>query len=134
GELRSPLFRALLAALAKTDVVVYVAVDRELPAGIGGHVSFAAAAGGRRDLRIGILPYLDRDQQIAMIGHELRHPPEGAGAAEVVDTATLADLYARIGFPSGRFECRTYDSDAAVRAGLAIARELRSKTSRAVTP
>jgi len=134
GELRSPLFKAFVAALDATDVVVYVAFGRQLPRGTGGQVTFGGAAGGRRYLRIAIRPDLDRDRQIELLGHELRHALEIAGAPDVVNAATLAELYRRIGFQSGPYGCNRYDSDAAITAGHAVARELGARVPQAATP
>ena len=130
GAARSEVFRSLVTALDKTDVVVYLGFDRVLPAGLGGHVGFVAAGGGRRYVRIGILRRLDAEQQIAILGHELQHVLEIARAPDVVDSAGVARLYHRIGFRSGGYGDQRYDSVAAIDIGYAIARELRTTRPR----
>jgi len=127
GEARSVLFRTLVAALDESDVVVHISYHDALPPGVSAHVAFAGAGGGRRYLHVGILRTLEPDRQIAMLGHELFHALEIAGAPDVVDAATLAQFYARIGYLVEGRGCTRYDSAPARDVGPFIERELRAR-------
>jgi hypothetical protein len=65
-----------------------------------GRLTFMAASGGRRYVNVRIACGLNPDEQIAALGHELRHAVEIADAPSVVDVASLGELYRRIGFAS----------------------------------
>jgi hypothetical protein len=70
---------------------------------------------------------LTGDEQIAALGHELRHAVEVAEAPSVVDTASLGEEYRRIGFashgvpPGSGFESRAA-IDAARQVWLELSR------------
>jgi len=100
GLARSSLFRQLVAQLDASDVIVYVETECPMSARLFGRLRLMAAAGGRRYVNVRISCALNDDQQIAALGHELRHAVEIADAASVIDTASLKDEYQRIGFPS----------------------------------
>lgn len=123
GMKRSPAFRDLVAQLNASDVIVYAQRECALPAGLIGQMAFMAAAGERRFVNVRISCTLTGTQQIASLGHELRHAVEIASAPSVVDEATMAVEYRRIGFPS-RVVRRGFDSPAAIETGERIAFEL----------
>jgi hypothetical protein len=105
---RSDTFAGLIAALERSDLIVYVEMV-PLPRGIDGRLQFAAAAGPNRYLRVQVRPDMPRDRVKAVIGHELQHALEVAEASEVRDQRTLAGLYERIGThgaSAGRFDTR----------------------------
>ena len=125
GLARSAFFRNLVARLDGSDVIVYV--ERECPMSqrIFGRLSFMGAGGGRRYLLVRISCALHDDEQIAAIGHELRHAIEIADAPSVVDTASLGREYQRIGFESrGVPKGAGYESRAAIDAARHIMVEL----------
>lgn len=129
GVKRSPSFRELVAQLDASDVIVYAERECTLPDGLVGRLSFMSAAGERRYVSIRIGCMLAGPRQIAMLGHELRHAVEIATAPSVVDEASLAVEYGRIGFRS-RVVSRGFDSTAAIQAGEQIALELSNVTPR----
>lgn len=53
GIRRSPTFAALVAALNRSDVIVYIDITPQLPAGIDGRLAFATSAGGSLSSRTG---------------------------------------------------------------------------------
>jgi hypothetical protein len=64
-------------------------------------------------------------QQIAALGHELRHAVEIADAPSVVDDASLAAEYRRVGFPSRAVRSGNgYESRAAIDAAHRVWAEL----------
>lgn len=100
GLARSSFFRDLVARLDGSDVIAYVETECPMSSRIFGRLSFMAAGGGRRYVSIRISCSLNDTEQIAALGHELSHAVEIADAPSVVDVASLAQLYRRIGFAS----------------------------------
>ena len=98
GTRRSETFAKLIVDLNRTDVIVYVEINRKLPSAIAGRLLFATASqDGPRYLRVQISGEATTNMQVAAIGHELRHALEVAGAAEVRDEEGLARFYRRVG-------------------------------------
>ena len=128
GMKRSPAFRALVAQLDASDVIVYAERECMLPPGLVGRLAFMSSVGERRFVNVRISCTLAGTQQIASLGHELRHAVEIASAPSVIDEATMAAEYSRIGFPS-RAVSRGFDSRAAIEAGERIALELSNFTA-----
>lgn len=122
GIRRSPTFAALVAALNRSDVIVYIDITPQLPAGIDGRLAFATSAGGVRYLHAQVAVGLGRDRTIAVAGHELQHALEVADDPRVRDRDGLAVLYAVIGIPGARRD--TYDTAAAQQAGRRVRSEL----------
>ncbi|HXD19134.1 MAG TPA: hypothetical protein VN654_19110 [Vicinamibacterales bacterium] len=100
GMARSSSFRDLVARLDGSDVIVYVEPECPMSQRLFGRLTFMAASGGRRYVNVRIACGLNPDEQIAALGHELRHAVEIADAPSVVDVASLGELYRRIGFAS----------------------------------
>jgi len=68
---------------------------------------------------------LNDDDQIAALGHELRHAVEIADAPSVVDVASLGELYRRIGFASHGVRKGTgFESRAAIESARRVWAEL----------
>jgi hypothetical protein len=65
-----------------------------------GRLTLLGAGGERRYVKVRIACMLTVAQQIAALGHELRHAVEIADAPSVVDNASLAAEYRRVGFAS----------------------------------
>ena len=123
GLTDSPTFCATTRELARSNLIIYLETNTMLPRGLDGMLSFMTSAGGFRYVRISIRPGLTSDVLVAMIGHELRHAVEIARAPEVVDEASMARLYTRIGFFCGK--PARYDTLAAILEGTQVLRELR---------
>lgn len=124
GREESPLFRGLVDQLDATDVVVYIQCTR-LRTGLDGDLTFLTKAAGVRYVMVRLAWDLPLPRKIAILGHELQHALEIARSPEVVNAATLAVAYGRIGFTRRRGHDRVdFDSLAAIEAGMAISREL----------
>src|SRR5262245_36295975 len=129
GMKRSSAFRALVAQLDASDVIVYAQRECTLPPGLVGRMAFMSTAGERRFVNVRLSCTLTGTQQIAWLGHELRHAVEIASAPSVVDETSMAAEYSRIGFPS-RVVNHGFDSQAAIEAGERIAEELSNFSAR----
>jgi hypothetical protein len=130
GLARSATLRTLVAALAHTQVIVFATYSRDLGAGVGGRVRFVGQGGdGWRFLRLELDDRRTRVELLAMLGHELQHALEIANACEVVDDASMATLYDRIGFPSPGARkvpgvSRDYETQAAIETEKRVFSEL----------
>lgn len=100
GLARSSFFRDLVARLDGSDVIVYAEAECPMSLRLFGRLTFMASGGGRRYVNVRVSCALNDAEQIAALGHELRHAVEIAEAASVIDTASLAREYQRIGFAS----------------------------------
>ncbi len=119
---RSPTVTALLDSLEQTDVFVYVKDSIDEASHTRAFVRFVGLTPGRRYLLIQIDRWRVMPIQCtAWLAHELQHALEVASAPEVIDAASLARLYQRIGYQSGpgRFE-----SDLARAVGQRVLDEL----------
>ena len=123
GMARSPTFVALMRALDRTDVIVYVELSAKLPMNVAGRLLFATAgSGGHRYLRIQIARDSSTNAQVAAIAHELQHAIEVAQAPDVRDEAGLARLYGRIGTRGALAD--SYDTEAAQLTGRRVLFEI----------
>lgn len=121
GVRHSPSFAALVTRLQDSDVYVYVeAVDR-LPGALEGRLMMLPMAHGHRYVRIQIALRAPLEDAVAVLGHELQHAVEVAGAEEVIDQTSMAKLYERIGSRGGE---HVYDTVAAQEMGRTVRREL----------
>jgi hypothetical protein len=127
GIQRSPTLRDLVHRLVHSDVVVYVQADPRPVHGVDGRLTFLAAHGGSRYLVIRLRQTGSRPHEIAVLGHELQHAVEVAGAPEIVDAPTLAKAFLGFGYVSRSEGGRTValDTRAAVLKGREVLRELR---------
>ncbi|HEY0874277.1 MAG TPA: hypothetical protein VGD94_12460 [Vicinamibacterales bacterium] len=122
GTKRSATFRTLVDTISKSDLVVYLETTKALPSGLDGRLMFLTAAGGVRYLHVQVMGDLDLDHLVAVAAHELQHAVEVATHPEVVDAASLAALYQRIGIP-GIVKNR-YDTLGAQSTGKRVRAEL----------
>lgn len=122
GLHRSRTFASLMTTLNRTDVIVYIESVMILPKDTMGRLSMTLPTGDFRYLRIQIRADLSRREAIALIGHELQHALEIAGAADVRDSTSMIKLYQRIGHASNGEHA--YDTDAAQDTGRIVRREL----------
>jgi hypothetical protein len=125
GLARSASFRGLVARLDGSDVIVYVEPECPMSARLFGRLMLLGAGGGRRYVNVRISCMLTVTQQITALGHELRHAVEIADAPSVVDDASLAAEYRRIGFASRTTRRGDgYESPAAIDAAHHVWAEL----------
>ncbi len=129
GLVHSPSLRALVARLAAGDVVVYLRCAT-LPAGLAGQLTFVSAAGGFRYVVVRLAFALPSQRAVATLGHELQHAVEIADHPDIVDQASLARAYARIGFEQpARRAVTAFDTQAAIAVGDQIERELKGSAA-----
>ena len=110
-----------MARLEESDIIVYVEEVPRLPGALEGRMMMLTAAHGRRYVRIQLALRGATDDSIAVLGHELQHAVEVAQETGVIDQATLAALYRRIGTRGGP---EVYDTRAAQDVGRIVRREL----------
>lgn len=122
GRQRSPTFAALVAALDRSDVIVYVEITDQLAFGLEGRLALATTAGPLRYLRAQVISGLGADETIAVAAHELQHALEVAADPRVRDGDGFALLYARIGMHGVRAD--RYDTLEAQRMGRRVRNEL----------
>lgn len=127
GLARSPTFRRLYEQLGESDLIVHL--ERGPHPWLGaGFNQFVAGVGERRFVRITLnVAQVDADA-VALLGHELQHAVELAGAPDVDDIDGYERLYRRIGYRSCAREPRCFDTDAAVAVGRAVLKELRQRS------
>jgi hypothetical protein len=92
GAEGSATFRELLTRLSDSDVIVYVETVDHLN-GAYGQTYFVMAAPSVRYVRIEVVPGGNVAEMIALVGHELQHAVEIAGAPSVRDRQSLARFY-----------------------------------------
>ena len=124
ADARSPTFHDLVKRLSATNVIVYVVHDAAPHPRAAGHLSFISGAGGRRYVHVGIVQRYTGCELQAILGHELRHAVEIAEHLDVVDDASVAALYERIGFGGHSPGRRWFETEAAIEAGRRVQREL----------
>ena len=122
GVCGSATFRSLVETIERSDLVVHVSMrwlgDRRL----SGRLDFLTATASQRVLRATLGLPLDRVGRIAVLGHELQHASEVAGAPDLRTRAAFAAYYRTHGRPGG-IEW-AYDTDAARQVELQIRVEL----------
>jgi hypothetical protein len=121
GFRESPSFAALVKRLQRSDVYVYVEEVDRLPGALEGRLMMLPRAHEHRYVRVQIALHGSFDDSVALLGHELQHAVEVANAEEVIDQATMAKLYQRIGSRGGE---HVYDTVAAQEMGRMVRREL----------
>jgi hypothetical protein len=125
GLARSASFRGLITRLDGSDVIVYVEPECPMLSHLFGRLTLLGAGGGRRYVNVRISCMLTVTQQIAALGHELRHAVEIADAPSVVDNASLEAEYRRVGFASRVVRNGNgYESRAAIDAAHQVWAEL----------
>lgn len=121
----SPTVRALVERITASNVIVYVACEVDPHVRLPGRLNFVTAAGGLRYVVIR-LKLRQRNKAIALLAHELQHAAEIADNPSIVDEASLAREYERIGYRSHSAHGVAFDTKAAVETGRRVAAELES--------
>jgi hypothetical protein len=122
GARRSSTFAGLLAALERTDVIVYIQPAAHMPSKLDGRLLLLPIANNQRYLRIQVRGDLSRAELIPLIAHELRHALEVAEQPAVRDQAAMIELYERIGETSTG--PHAYDTPEARATGKQVRSEL----------
>lgn len=120
GYAGSPSFRALVAAIETSDLIVYIERRYGFGAREAGRLHLAGEAGGQRFVRIFLNAALTDHELVAYIAHELQHAREIADAPHVVDQDALREFYCRI----GHVGLYGFDTDAAETVTEQVSREL----------
>jgi hypothetical protein len=129
----STTVRALVERITASDVVVFVECERNPAVSAAGRLNFMVAAGGQRYVVIRLKPK-PRAATIAMLAHELQHAAEIADTPAIVDEASLAREYSRIGYRShSAAHSRAFDTKAAVDVGRRVVEELQGRGLTAVS-
>ena len=102
GARRSPAFAGLLMSLEKSDVLVHIVDEANLPPSTFAQVVLLPGKSEFRVLRVQVGNRRGGDDRIALLGHELFHVLEIAHAPEVRGQTELAAFYRRIGFATER--------------------------------
>jgi hypothetical protein len=136
GQHRSARFRALVAELAASDLIVHVVTSHGLQAGLVGTTRLVAGIGEARYVRIDLAASLPWPLRVATLGHELQHACELARSTASTSGAVRA-LYEQIGRGSitagGAFE--TADAEQAGReVWLELARRPIRRAGRLLVP
>lgn len=122
---RSAVLNDLLQRAERSDGLIYVTPPPPTGAAthlLGGFSHDISVAGPYRVLRVVVSGKAD-DRVIATVGHELRHALEVLELSNARSEAEVDALYNRIGW---RTSGHTVETQAALDAGIAIARELRT--------
>ncbi len=129
GIRESPSFRALVAQLDASDVVVYIRCGRSMRSGLSGQLTFMGASSGLRYVVVSIEHDALPERKIATIGHELMHAVEIAATPSIVDSASLGGEYARFGKAGRAGMDFVYDTNAAIDVGRQVWREVMDRST-----
>jgi len=115
GFYRSPTFARLVTRLEHSDLIVYVELVTQMPAGLEGRLFMLPRAHNTRYVRIQMGMQGSISDAIALLGHELEHATELADAPSVIDMKGFVALYQRIGQQSGWHQYETLAAQEAAR-------------------
>jgi hypothetical protein len=122
GFYKSPTFARLVMRIERSDLIVYVELVPQLPAGVEGRLLMLPRTHDIRYVRIQIGIQGSLDDTIALLGHELEHATELADAPGVIDMDGFVALYERIGLKSGWHQ---YETAAAQETARQVRNEIR---------
>jgi hypothetical protein len=119
----SATLRRLLTAVGAAPLVVYVEEAGGTPGAWDGRIRFVGRAASWRYVVIDVRSGAPGPVVAALLAHELQHALEVDGGP-VENFAEFRSLFARIGFASGVTGVDTFDTAAAIDAGVDTLREL----------
>jgi hypothetical protein len=126
GAAGSAAFRAMIDAIDRSDLVVYVECRLFSQHDLRGRLGLVSATRRGRFAVIEIACYQPHGSQVAILAHELQHAVEIAAAPWVVDAKTFEQFYAATGeLVSSSGGMKTYETTAAVERAARVQRELR---------
>lgn len=123
GMERSRTMRALVDRIEHGDVIVYIEMQPALVNRLGGKMTWVAAAGNYRYVRVSLNPQLQNDALVAILGHELQHVLEVVQQPLIVDEPTLERFYAQHGMTTANVTSG-WDTEAARQMGDLVRHEL----------
>lgn len=122
---RSATVRCLIDRLNASDVVVYIRHRPFTDTTLDGRIGIVRSKGPSRILIVELPCGRSTVNQLVALGHELQHAVEIADAVHVVDAASLAEHYERIGRrTSAARDALTFETEAARGVSMEIRREL----------
>ena len=128
GIERSPTFRAIVDLLEHSDLIVEVQCGHFVTSQQGGRTVLLSAQPQVRYVLVELACWAENGPSLHMLAHELRHALEIADEPWVHDSATLAQLYQAIGFPTrsiAAFEMfGAFETSDAIAAGERVHHEL----------
>jgi hypothetical protein len=135
GTSRSATLRSLLAAIERSDGLVYLSEGPCMPRVKACLLMQLDQAGPNRMLRIQMTSGRPDDEAIIAAGHELQHAMEVLGDSRVRTTNDMFVLYQRIGLRTAAsvMQFRThfrFETAAAIQTSDAIRHELASKNQK----
>ena len=125
GRVSSPTFNRLVATIETSDVILHVQCTQRLRPNVAGVTWLSVRAGGHRFVRVSIDRRLAGDEAVSVLGHELYHVTEIAGAPHVVDTSGMRALYMMLGHRTCSSDPPCFDTREAQEAGDRVREELR---------
>ena len=126
----SPTIVRMVTDLQSSDLIVGIETEVLKKKGLKGDTRVTSAAPAVRHVRIRVGIPDNQSSLIAVLGHELQHAVEIAGAPDVRDAATQRAHYLRIGYePVGR---GYYETEAALETGRQVSSEV--SATRRTTP
>lgn len=129
GHRQSERFRALVAELGASDLIVHVVTTTGLPPGVSGATRLVSHLGGTRYVRIELAWSLTSKMRVSILAHELQHACELAQSGASTSNAVRA-LYQAIGRVADAGAERFETSDAE-RVGRVVWTELGGGRARA---
>jgi hypothetical protein len=125
GQAHSASFRALVDALNRSDVIVYVE-PRIVRVKLGGYLIHRVfEREGYRYLRVVVSTPASENKLIEVVAHELQHALEVATAPAVRRPDDIASLFQRIGFRDAGCPRRCYETLDAIHMGRRVREEFR---------
>ena len=128
GIERSPTFRRIVDLLEHSDLIVEVQCGYFVGSQRIGRTVLLSSQPGVRYVLVEIACWAGSGPSLHMLGHELRHALEIADEPWVVDSASLADLYRTIGYPTLNAAAvemfGAFETEDAINAGERIHHEL----------
>ena len=123
GLARSATFKALVAGLDTSDVIVYVEPKVRMPIGLQAYLAHQMALVGKyRVLRIVVSVDLHGDTLLSILAHELQH------ALEVADAPTVRTDHAlSVMFRDTKRQCQVCETERAQQIQTIVLRELQNK-------
>jgi hypothetical protein len=121
GVLRSQEFRALVAALEASDVIVYLKLVPFEDKLLDGQLLFLGAGKDQRYLMVSVAADRSHGAHLSIVAHELRHALEIAAAPSVVSAESMGRYYDDVGYRvPGPPHLRRYDTRAAIDTGRRV--------------
>ncbi len=128
---RSPTARALVDEIDHSTVVVYVRHRMFTSTVLSGRLGLVPSNGEMRYVIVDVACARPRLDTLITLGHELQHAVEVGRSPAIVNAATLAEHYRRIGLrTSGPTEPLTFETQAALDVSSVVRRELLGSTAR----